>query len=250
VDLDELLHLASPIIGDLGRGFYFTPETAADGEKLGLNLYEYYGLGRGGVLGDVEAGTARAAFGYFEPGVFAMLWEAARAKADPREAGRAYLQSSASYGRLHLSDVDGLADIVACLDAVNDAADAVGLALYAAVKQEPLVDDAPGRAGQLLTVLREHRGSAHLVALRAVGLSDRLAHHLSRPQDAALFGWNPAEPPEVTDEHREMRRKAEAITDDIVRPAFAVLDDAQRTTLADGLRTLREAFPQEGLPDT
>ena len=47
-----------------------------------------------------------------------------------------------------------------------------------------------------------------------------------------------------------MRRKAEAITDDIVRPAFAVLDDAQRTTLADGLRTLRKAFPQEGLPDT
>ena len=137
-------------------------------------------------------------------------------------------------------------------DAVNDAADAVGLALYAAVKQEPLVDDAPGRAGKLLTVPREHRGSAHLVALRAVGLSDRLAHHLSRPQDAALFGWNPAEPPEVTDEHREMRRKAEAITDDIVRhlrdcflslmaPELVQLPDVQAAHVADQAQRLGAA---------
>ena len=41
--------------------------------------------------------------------------------------------------------------------------------------------DVAGRAMQLLTVLREFRGSAHLLAVRAAGLDAKTAHFIRRP---------------------------------------------------------------------
>jgi hypothetical protein len=244
----ELVTLAAPLVHDLGQSFYFTPETTADGEQLGLNLYEYYALGRGGGLGDVEPEVVRAAFGYFNPDLVALLWNSAKAKADPREAGRAHLLSCAEHGRRHLDGMQGLEALVAALDKVNAAADPVSLPLYAAARSHQLVDDLPGRALQLTTVLREHRGSAHLLAIRAVGLSDRLAHLISRPSEQSLFGWSADDAPDVTDEHRALHLEAEALTDRVVLPAYAVLDDAERTAVADGLAAMAQAVEVAPIP--
>ena len=65
----ELVATACPIINDTGAAFYFTPATAARGAALGLDAYQFYALGRGGVLGDVEPAVISAAFGYFNPAV-------------------------------------------------------------------------------------------------------------------------------------------------------------------------------------
>ena len=70
--------------------------------------------------------------------------------------------------------------IVAALDAVNNAADPDGLSLYAAMRTETLATDAPGRAMQLVALIREFRGAAHLIALRASGLDTKTAHHIKR----------------------------------------------------------------------
>ena len=81
---------------------------------------------------------------------------------------------------------------------------------------------------QLLAVLREFRGSAHLVALRAVGVESKTAHFVKRPNDIKMFGWREADAPEITDATHAAMAEAEALTDRIVAPAYAVLDDAQR----------------------
>ena len=81
---EELVTTACPMINDLGHTFYFVPETAAQGEKLGLDVFEFYFMGRGGVLGDVESRVVTSAFGYFKPRLVDSMWNAGRAKVAPR----------------------------------------------------------------------------------------------------------------------------------------------------------------------
>ncbi len=239
---DELIATTAPLLRDNGWAFYFTPETRAKGAELGLDGFQFYFLGRGGVLGDVEPAVVSAAFGYFKPALVAQVWNAARAIASPREAGRAFMAACADHGRSKLAGVEGLAEFVAAAEKVNAAVDADGLALYAGTAAEPLADDLPGRAMQLVTVLREHRGSAHLLAVRAVGLDTRTAHHAKRPGDGQMFGWTPDEAPVVDEAVQAKMDEAEALTDRIVQPAYAVLDDAERTAFVSGLERIAAAL--------
>ncbi|MFN8022731.1 MAG: hypothetical protein U0Q03_14480 [Acidimicrobiales bacterium] len=240
--LDDLLATASPLLRDHGWAFYFTPETRAKGAELGLDGFQFYFLGRGGVLGDVEPAVVSAAFGYFKPSLVARVWNAAREKVSPRDAGRAFMACCADHGRAKLTGVEGLAEFVAAAEQVNVAADPDGLALYAATAAEPLADDLPARAMQLVTILREHRGSAHLIALRAVGLDTRTAHHAKRPNDGTTFGWSEDEAPVIDDAVRARMDEAEALTDRIVAPAYAVLDEAARQAFVTGLQRLCAAL--------
>ena len=242
MNTDELIAIACPIIRDTGWAFYFTPATRARGAELGLDPLQTYVLGRGGVLGDVEPAVVASAFGYFNPSLIAGVWNAGKAACSPRAAGRMFMEASGEHGRATLANVPNLAAFVAAADAVNAAADPDGLALYAGAAAEPLADDLPARAMQLLTVLREYRGSAHLVALRAVGLDTKTAHFVKRPDDIKMFGWSDADAPEITDATRQQMDDAERITDLIVRPAYAVLDEAGAHALVDGLHAIQAAL--------
>ena len=237
----ELVATACPPINTLGSAFYFTPATLARGKELGLRGMQYYILGRGGVLGDADASVIRSAFGYFNDPVIADAWDSARAVVTPRVAGHEYFQSAAQHGRTTLADTPGIDAFADAAGAVNDAADATGLALYAGIKSEPLADDALARAYQLIVVLRELRGSAHLLALRAVGIEDRVAHFIKRPDAVKMFGYTPEEVPEFTDAMHAAMAEAEALTDRLMTPAYAVLSDAQQTALVDGLAAIQKA---------
>jgi hypothetical protein len=239
---DELIDAVCPRIRDLGWAYYFVDETGARAEELGLDFLSFYFIGRGGVLGDVEASVARAAFGYFEPGLFTTMWELGRSRIEPRVAAREHFALAAEHGRRRLSDIGDLDDFCAAADRVNDAADDTALALYAGFKAEPMVDDSPGRAMQLLAVLRELRGSAHLLALRSVGLDTLVAHAIVRPNDLAMFGWSSDDVPGITDADRSLRDEAEALTDRIVRPAYAMLDEAAQQVFIDGLDRIHVAL--------
>jgi hypothetical protein len=239
---DELLARACPPIRDNGWAYYFVPETEAKGKELGLDLFQFYVLGRGGVLGDVEPEVVVSAFGYFNPTLLAPMWESAKAIVAPREAARAHFQCCAELGRSRLDGVEGLEAFCAAAGAVNDAADSVGLPLYAGFHAEPLVDDVPGRAMQLTAVLRELRGSAHLLAVRASGLDARTAHFITRPNDGAMFGWSEDDAPTVGPKQRQAMEAAEALTDAIVRPAYAVLDDAGSEALTRGIDGIAAAL--------
>lgn len=239
---DELMAIACPIIRDTGWAFYFTPATRAKGAALGLDPLQTYVVGRGGVLGDVEARVVCSAFGYFNPAFLAGVWNAGRAACSPRAAGRMFMEAAAEHGRTHLVEVAGLAEFTTAADQVLAAADPDGLALYAGVSAEPLVEDLPGRAMQQIVVLREFRGSAHLVAIRAVGLDSKTAHFAKRPGDARMFGWSDDDHPEVNDDVLRLMDEAEVLTDRIVHHAYAALDEAAAAAFVDGLRAIQTAL--------
>ncbi len=233
---------ACPVIGDTGWAYYFTPETGARGKELGLDLFRFYILGRGGVLGDVEAEVVISAFGYFKPALIEKMWNSARQRMAPRDAAREHFACGAELGRSRLGGVEGLEEYCRAADAVNEAADYVGLSLYAGFRGEPLAEDLPARAMQLTAVLREFRGSAHLLAVRASGLDAKTAHHISRPGDAEMFGWNADDAPTIGAAEREAMAAAHALTDALVRPAYAVLDPAGAEALAGGAERIAAAL--------
>jgi hypothetical protein len=194
------------------------------------------------VLGDVDPSVIVSAFGYFAPHVISSQWEKARAILDPRMAGHEYFECAAAFGRAKLSGLPDLDALCDALGTVNDAADPAGLALYAGIAAEPLAEDPAGRAMQLVSVLREFRGSAHLAAVIASLLDPRIAHYMRRPEMFETFGYGPDQVPEVTDEHKAMLAAADETTDRMVARAYAALDDPQTDALLSGLAAMEKAF--------
>jgi hypothetical protein len=238
---DAFVTDASARINNLGWAYYFVPETLAKGKALGLDGFRFYFLGRGGVLGDVEAPVVASAFGYFNPALVADMWDSGKAIVAPREAARSHFACSAELGRRHFSDLDGLAEFCSAAGAINDAADPIGLALYSGFRAEPLVDDLPGRAMQLVSVLREFRGSAHLIAVRSYGLDAKTAHFMRRPNDIGMFGWSDDDPPGIGGTEREKLAAADTLTDRLVAPAYGSLDEAGQKAILFGLDQMEAA---------
>ncbi|MCU0259854.1 MAG: hypothetical protein MUE78_02440 [Ilumatobacteraceae bacterium] len=236
----DVIHTIAGPTGDIGAAFYFDPATLEVGQQLGLDGFRFYVLGRGGVLGDVEPDVVLAAFGYFEPGLVAKMWRSACEVMAPREAARAYVGCMATFGRARFADVPGLTAYCDAAERVIAATDPSALPLFAGLRAEPLPDDAPGRAAHLAMVLRELRGSAHLVAVRASGLRSEVAHAIKRPSDVGMFGW--ADAPAVTDDDRARHARAETLTDEILLPSFEVLDDTAGDALVAGTRAMHAAL--------
>jgi len=241
---EELVADACPKIGVLGSAFYFTPETVARGKELGLDGFRFYFLGRGGVLGNVEPAVVQSAFGYFESGLAARMWNTARERTSmtEREVGREYVLASQEFGRRHFADVAGLEAFCGAAESVTANMHPAGLALYAALAAEPLPEDTPARAMQLVTVLRELRGSAHLLAVVAAGVSPMVAHYYRRPDDFTTFGYSEDDVPEITSEIEEAMHAVDAHTDRLMSQAFGVLSDSERVALADGVNGMADAL--------
>lgn len=238
----ELLDAACPTINVFGAAYYFIPETLQAGKDINLGGMEFYVQGRAGQMGNCDPDAVASAFGYFKPALLRSILEAARAKVEPRVAGTAHLEACAALGRTKLASLPNLEAFVAVLEKINNAADPDSLALYAAIRTETLASDAAGRAMQLIAILREFRGSAHLVALRAVGVKSSTAHFIKRPDMWKQFGYTEDEAPEVTDAILKKMDEAEKLTDAIVEPAFAVLTQDERKTLLDGLEATKAAL--------
>ncbi len=236
----ELIDATHSTIGSAGAAFYFNPDTLAKGKELGLDGFRFYMLGRGGVLGDVDSDVVASAFGYFNRGLVAKIWNTAKERQNPRDTARAYMECCANLGRSKLANVDGLEGFCSAAEAVIAAVDPTGLTLYAGIAAEPRVEDLPGRAMQLTAVLRELRGSAHLVAVVASGLASEVAHTIKRPNDVGTFGWDPA--PEVTDADRAKLDAAEALTDKLLVGAYGVLDDAAGAAFVAGTNAIGAAL--------
>jgi hypothetical protein len=164
--------------------------------SCGLDFLQGYVWSRGSVLGEPDGLVVAAAFGVFEPGLIAQLYDAARATCGlaeiraAREAGvvaalRAALVASAA------ASVDVSADRVGHVAGLlRDAAGAAGLAgrpLFAGLCGLPWPDDPLARLWQACAMLRELRGDSHLAACAAAGLSGLEANLLTELQ----VGWAP-----------------------------------------------------------
>lgn len=237
----DIITATSAKTGDIGASFYFAPETVARGKELGLDGFRFYFLGRGGVLGDVDAAVIHSAFGYFSPGLLDKMWTSAKERLDPRQAAREYIACAHNHGRARLEGVAGLDAYVEAAGAVIAAADDSALTLFAGLRAEPVPGDAPAAAFHQAMVLRELRGSAHLVAVTAVGLPSLVAHMIKRPNDVATFGW-PDDAHTLTDDDRERHARAEEITDSMLEAAYSVLSADQGAALIAGVEAMHAAL--------
>lgn len=229
----SLVRSVSPAINTVGGKFMLHPATAELGAANGFeNPFAFYFLGRGGVLGDVDADVIASAFGFFGPSMVRTMWGLGSEVMGPRDAARLFTQACHQWGRTHLDGIEGLDRLADLGEKVIEAADPTGFTLFAGWRAEPLPDDAPARAAQVLHVLREHRGSAHLVAIVAMGLKPIeamvVAQGLERPR---RFGWN--DPLPDPEQHRPTREEAEALTDRLVREAFSALEPDEGVELVE-----------------
>jgi hypothetical protein len=213
----------SKVINKVGATWMVHPETVAFGQEHGYaNGFVFYAVGRGGVLGDVDPDVVASAFGFFGPSLIRTMWGIGTADHGARESAALYAQACARFGRTHFGGVEGLDRLADLGEQVIEAADPTGLTLFAGWRAEPLADDPAGRAAQVIHVLREHRGSAHLVAVLATGLKPLEAMVADQGTDRLKqFGW--AEPFPDAETIRAEREAAEVLTDRLVAPAFAVL---------------------------
>lgn len=223
----------SKAIHDLGSTFMLHKETMARSADNGYESpFMFYFAGRGGVLGDVDADIVCSAFGWFAPTVVRPMWEAGVAVHGARPAATRYFVACAEWGRDHLIGVEGLDRFADLAERVTGAAERSGRPLFAGWSREPRVTDGPGRAMQLVHVMREWRGANHLVATTARGLSPLDAVLTDHADQARYFGW-PEPFPEVTDELRQRHDEAEALTDRLCAPAFEVLSPSERSEFVD-----------------
>ncbi len=239
---EELIKTVCPILNDNGWKYYFTPHAIEVSKSMGLKGMEFYVAGRGGCMGDCAGTVVAAAFGYFNPIIINAAWSLATAKHPARVIGDAHYEVAAHLGREKFANMPGLNEFTAAMEKVFNAADPDGLALFAAFKSMPLAEDTPARAMQLAASLREFRGSAHLIAIRAVGITSKQAHYVKRPSDAKNFGWGEDDAPVVDDQVRALWDQAEKLTDALCIPAYAVLNDAERKALVDGAKAFEAAL--------
>jgi Helix-turn-helix family len=223
--LDLARRLAGPA-QQLGLSFYFDTPTRARAHELGLNAVEFYGLGRGGVLGDVGVGRVLEVFAFFSPGAVEAIWTAPKARCAPVATARAYIEAAYDFAdrtfgaldRATLGFVGQGARRVAEGAAPGEAPLAEGYLALA----DPVDPVHQGYLGAIL--LRELRGGVYANAVRAAGLDGRAVTFLDSPDDFALHGFALDDAPVVTEELRARRLRAEAATDERMGALLGVLD--------------------------
>jgi hypothetical protein len=148
-----------------------------------------------------------------------------------RRVRRAVIDLGAAFGEQETfaaADLPGIGRLAELAGRAVNAADASGRALFAAWRALP--DPAPdpaARAGLALLRLREHRGSGHLIAVAAAGLTPLTAILAGPgPAKAAANGWQPPYP-EAGDAARLLAAVDER-TDRLAGLPYAGLDAGER----------------------
>ncbi len=236
----EVVEATAAPIGSAGAAFYFNPDTLAKGKEIGLDGFRFYVLGRGGVMGDVSAKVIESAFGYFSEALVDKIWNSAKERVEPAKAAEVYLQCNADLGRARLGDVPGLAEYCAAAEQVVAAARPAALPLFAGISSAPVPEDLPGKALHLTAVLRELRGSVHLLSIAAVGLDNAVAHAIRRPDDVATFGYETAPP--VSDSDRALLAEADELTNRLMAGPIGALDSSGGQALVDGANAINNVF--------
>ena len=179
-------------IHDIGTAIYLSPDVFGWAAEWGwTNPFAFYFAGRGGMLGEVNADVVRSATGWFEPNAVKAMFEEGTAVAGATVAAARMAEAHSKWGRKHYAEVPNLEGIVALTQEVVDGLEGSGIPLFVGWRDADRCESAPGRAAQLMQILREWRGGLHLVATTAAGLSPLEAILTNEgPGQAKLFGWS------------------------------------------------------------
>jgi hypothetical protein len=240
----ELADLVANPIQHLGMAFYFDAHTRDRAKEGGLNSFEFYGLGRGGTLGDVEAGVVLQAFTFFHPRSVERMWTVARTKAGPVATAQEYLEAAFEFADRTFAgiDVEVLRGFAHAAHKVAGAVDHGHHLLVDGYKKFDVPTD-PVHAAYLGAILmRELRGCVHIDAIDEVGLTPLQAVYLEDPNLFKLHGYEEEEAPEITPELEAKKAEAEVLTTAKMAVYFDVLSDAERQSLATGARAMFDAL--------
>lgn len=231
--------------GEIGGRWLFSPEVLGTAKDNGYpNGFVYYFLGRGGVLGDVDADVISSAFGFFNPSIVRTMWDLGLAVEAPRTAARRYAQACGEYGSRHAAGFTGAARYVELVERLLDGASVLGLSLFAGWRAEQRPDDVYARAYFLTHLLREWRGSAHVAAVASVGITPLQSILTAHGGDRAkMFGWGDSFDDVA---HLESQRgMCEERTDEICAIALdTTLDADERLELVNLIDELAVAFAE------
>ncbi|GAC1327422.1 MAG: hypothetical protein NVSMB13_13690 [Mycobacteriales bacterium] len=230
---EETVAAVAPPIQKIGGAFMQQRKNATIAAELGMHPWALYYCGRGGVLGDVDADVVTAAFVFMPAAMVRKAWDRGRSVRPVQEMARRYAEICQEWGRTRFAGFEGAGRLAELAERVVEAVDPAGLPLFAGWRAMPLPEDAPARACQAVHLLREHRGGVHAVAVLASGLSplEASVSITDGPGSPGFFGWPEPHPDPAP--LAERRAAAEARTDELVAPAYAVLSADERTELAE-----------------
>jgi len=229
-------HAARSPVGDLGGRFMLDRATFAQGAQLGFKPgFEFYVLGRFGVLGPVPAAVVVASAVFINPEALATFWASALATASPDKGAALFNEICQNYGRAHLAAVPDLDRFVALAEKVIDGASMINAPIAAGWRTLPRAADVEGKAQQLLHMLRELRMARHAVCVQVEGLTP-IEAIIAGPGGAAnakMFGWPEPFPDPAPLSAR--RAAAEAKTDQLSANDFAVLTESEQSEFVEAL---------------
>ena len=151
---------------------YWSEASSKEYASLGLDFLTGYVWSRSCVLGEPEGTVVAAAFGVFEPGAVAGLYDAARSACSLQQVRRAREQGALTALCSALgSSPDGVETVAAALRRGVEAADLTGRPLLAGLRALPWPLEPLTAAWHAATALRECRGDSHLAACLAYGLT-------------------------------------------------------------------------------
>jgi hypothetical protein len=164
----------------------------------GLDFLQGYVWGRASALGEPEGTVAASAFGVYEPGLVASLYDSGRATCSLADVRAAKETGAVAALREVLGTPDGLDVVVEGLRRGAAAADCTGRPMHAGLVALPWPDEPLGQLWHACTILREHRGDSHLAACVTCGLTGLEANVLTELRvgwDAQAYtasrGWSP-----------------------------------------------------------
>ena len=237
----------------------FSEEPNEELRSLGLrdNYWDGYFAGRAAPLGRASAAAVHGIFYNFQPEEVARhipyVWE----HTTPELALAARLNGVVTALRRILGDLAEDSRVASAAETMERAALSAppeGRALYAGLRALPCPEEPVARLWHAATLLREHRGDGHNVALLTEGVGGTEAHalhalsegmpaekfgrihHLPKPKLRAVAdgmrarglvdddGW-------LTDAGRATKQRVEDLTDELALPAYAVLDQDERERL-------------------
>ncbi len=244
MDPTETANLLADPIQVVGMKFYFDPLTKELGRAHGINVVEFYGLGRAGVLGDVDTQTVIDAFTFFDPSLIDYFWTQAKTKADPVAVAASHVEAAYAFADRTFSDLD--TDLLARFsDAARRVSEALPYgqcALFDGYRQYPWPNDPVHGAYLGSIMLRELRGGFHIVAVRDANLDVVAACYIQGPEVFALHGYKETDVPEVSDDLRAQKIEAEELTNAAMASALDVLSDDQRVALVEGANAMFAAL--------
>jgi hypothetical protein len=221
--------------------FMFDAGTYGRGAELGLEGIDFYFVGRGGALGDVDAEVVTAALVFFEPTVVRTAWERGTAVVAPRAAAEAWALAAHAWGEANLPEKVHLARFADLAGRVVDGMHPGGAPVFAGWRRLPRPTAPSALAMHHLNALRELRGALHSAAVLANGLSPLEAVLVKTPFMAAMFGWN--EPFPDVSEKSDQWQAAEDGTNQAMAGAFSLLDDDDRAELVELVEAIYAAVP-------